>query len=418
MPRSAHHFTPVWHTYDAPLTFRASRYGPSRKRKRSQAEEESDDDDDDDDERRPSSRLTSPASAIQTKVPSFQDRISLRGAARIDQFNVAGHPKGGHLPPAPFPHGPIKTRTADAGSATVQKDLAALKPPLYVPPPDDEDRITSLRRHHLNVLTTIMHTSLLKGDFIRAGRAWGMILRTEMSGRAIDVRTHGRWGIGAEILLRRSQRRQGASRGETGDEDEQEEAEANASGCEDDSAASVTMIGDDGYGAAKDYYERLILQHPFQKTHPHHVSALTFYSAVLGLRIHEIQDKCRRALRTASRASVEPDGDDGDEGSDDRADVARSVKQAELDMALELAAQMDELMLSPPYDAHAPLLQLRAMVALWVADLCRDAVARSTEEESRNAARAMSEGEKAERCLAKLKNIGAEIPELVGHVLN
>lgn len=401
MPPSAQHFTPVWPVYEAQQTFRSKQYAPAKKRKRRRSEEESEEEDDE------TPQPTNYTSTIKAELPSIHDRIALRGEARKDPFNIAGHPKGEPLPVPPFPHGPIKSKKPPSEPNSTQIALAALKPPLYTPPPNEDDHTTSLRRQHLNVLTTILHTSLLKSDFVRAGRAWGLILRSEMRGIGIDVRTHGRWGIGAEILLRQHatpsrQHENNADHQTAEDEDEY-----------DNDLSSTATIGDEGFAAAKAYYERLILQYPYHKTHPNQTSALTFYPAMFGLCIAEIGSKCQRALRSDS----DPRSDHEDHDSDDADSKANAVKRAELSMARDLTARMDELMLSPPYDTYPPLLQLRAMVALWVGDLCKDVLARTNDDEAANKESADREGEKAERRLRRLRDAGCEIPELVEHIL-
>ncbi|KAG9804556.1 hypothetical protein KCU77_g22706, partial [Aureobasidium melanogenum] len=177
MPPTSHHFTPVYPLHEPQQSFRSKQYAPPRKRRRQQ---DSHDDDESDD----SDLHTNP---VQPSVSSH---------AINDPYRVAGWPENMPLPGHSFPHAPaVKPTSRQPSSNNLQKELAALKPPLYVPPPGEQDTTSSLRRHHLGVLTTILHTSLLKHDFVRAGRAWGMILRTNILGRPLDVRTHGRWGI-------------------------------------------------------------------------------------------------------------------------------------------------------------------------------------------------------------------------------
>jgi hypothetical protein len=48
--------------------------------------------------------------------------------------------------------------------------------------------------------------------------------------------------------------------------------------------------------------------------------------------------------------------------------IAR-IRSKELTEAMEIAARMDELLISPPYSDNPELLQLRGMVALWIGDL-------------------------------------------------
>ncbi|CAD0090543.1 unnamed protein product [Aureobasidium vineae] len=379
MPPTAHHFTPVYPLHEPQQSFRSKQYAPPRKRKRQQDPDDDDETDDSD----------SHIELLQPSVSSHDIN---------DPYRVAGWPESMPLPGSSFPHAPaVKQKSRQPLSNTLQNELATLNPPLYVPPPGEQDSTSSLRRHHLGVLTTILHTSLLKHDFVRAGRAWGMILRTSVVGRPFDVRTHGRWGIGAEILMRKF----------SPQNDSQEEL------------GNASTISDQGLEAARDYYERLILQFPFQKTNPNAVSSLTFYPAMFGLCIYEIQQKCTRALRSVRNSSPEVDRSDSeleptqDQGSEGIA----AIKRSELDSAARLAARMDELMLSPPFDTYPLLLQLRGSVALWLADLYTT-TAESNDGDDENKERASMERSKAKRCIDRMKAAGVAVPELMMNVLD
>lgn len=375
MPPTAHHFTPVYSLHEPQQSFRSKQYAPPRKRKRQQDLDDDDESDDSDSHINP----------VQPSVSSHDIN---------DPYRVAGWSGNIPLPGSSFPHAPaVKQRTRQSLFNNLQKDLAALNPPLYVPPPGEQDSTQPLRRHHLGVLTTILHTSLLKHDFVRAGRAWGMILRTNIHGRPLDVRTHGRWGIGAEILMRKS------SPGTNSQE----------------LLGESTMISDQGFEAAKDYYERLILQFPFQKTNPNAISSLTFYPAMFGLCIYEVQQKCRQALRNVRKSSPDIDHSDSELASnqDRESEGVSAIKRSELSSAASLAARMDELMLSPPFDTYPPLLQLRGSVALWLADLYTAATAAPEDDNDENKERAAMERSKAERCANRMRAAGVAVPEMI-----
>jgi hypothetical protein len=378
MPPTAHHFTPVYPLHEPQQSFRSKQYAPPRKRKRQQDLDDDDDDETDDSD--------SHVDLAQPSVSSHDIN---------NPYRVAGWSENSPLPGSSFPHAPaVKQKSRQLRSNNLQKDLAALNPPLYVPPPGEQDTTQSLRRHHLGVLTTLLHTSLLKHDFVRAGRAWGMILRTNIHGRPLDVRTHGRWGIGAEILMRKSS------------------PDINSQG-------NAPLISDQGLDTAKDYYERLILQFPFQKTNPNAISSLTFYPAMFGLCIYEIQQKCKKALENIHNSSSDMDQSDSDLASDQNqeSEGVTAIKRSELNSAASLAARMDEIMLSPPFDTYPPLLQLRGSVALWLADLYT-AAAESEDDGDENKERASMEHSKAKRCVDRLRAAGVAVPELMLNVLD
>ncbi|KAL1976859.1 hypothetical protein VTN31DRAFT_3141 [Thermomyces dupontii] len=282
------------------------------------------------------------------------------------QYRIAGLPFDQELPAGNFPHAAapadVGRKLDNAAKALVGK-LASLDPPVFLPESPAHGR--NLRLRHLAVLTAVLHRSLLQGDYLRAGRAWGLILREEFAGRSIDVRQGDRWGIGAEILLR--QHGQG------------------------DSPTSV--FSRQGFKAVKHYYERLIVQFPYRKAFPDtSVSSLHFYPAMFGLWIYVVQEESnatRDAILEQDDRSVQdyPEEEDymrspdDSEGSPSRASRVAAVRAKELAEAQEIAARMDEIMVSPPYSDSPELLRLRAMVSLWIGDLYVSSIP-ETEEDS------------------------------------
>lgn len=376
MPPTAHHFTPLWPLHEPQQSYRFKQYAPTRKRKRHLDHDHDSDSQDSDQD-------------------SFQ--ASVQSHDITDPYRVAGWPQNLPLPDASFPHASAsKPKRPFAGPSDLPKQLANLKPPLYTPIREEQDTVSSLRLHHLDVLTTILHKSLLRNDFVRAGRAWGMILRTDILGRPFDVRTHGRWGIGAEILLRKFSEDDPTNNHKDGQ-----------------------IWSNQGFEAAKDYYERLILQHPYQKTNPHAISSLTFYPAMFGLCIYEIQQKCKTALERLEQSSPEPDHSELDDSRDEdsEAEGRLAIKRSELESAQSLASRMDELMLSPPFDTNPSLLQLRISMALWLVDL-HNAMIESGEDKDEHEDRTSTERAKAKKCLARMKAEGAEVPEILASSLD
>jgi hypothetical protein len=277
------------------------------------------------------------------------------------QYRIAGLPFDQELPGGHFPHA---APGAETGGRRYRKDyiknLSDLSPPLFVP--QSASQQGNLRLRHLAVVTTILHRCLLEGDYVRAGRAWGLILREEMSGRPIDVRLNGRWGIGAEILLR--QNSGSASR-----------SESTAV------IGSVPVFSRQGFEAAKVYYERLILQYPYRKASPDAVSSLHFYPAMFGLWVYVVQGEssvAREALHIKDDSVPESNSEEDDSmsisetmGEQSRTTSSRvvEIRLKELDEAQQIAGRMDELLTSPPYSDSPALLRLRGMVALWIGDL-------------------------------------------------
>jgi len=252
------------------------------------------------------------------------------------------------------------------------------------------ERGPRLRLQHLSVLTTILQRCLLEGDIQRASRAWAMLIRAQVGGRGIDLRGSGYWGIGAELLIRSLDRKRHYSYDEESDSEEEEEGGMKRWG----SAQGLEKM--------RDYYERLILQHPYKRQFDESVSALDFWPAMVGCEIYGIQFEQNEGLqrivqeeeedeggeRSGSQSEESEEDEEDEEGvdpafaADQRRKVRRTRRRAErrwierdeirrtaLTASEKIAARMDELMTTPPYSDSHNLLRLRGMVALYVGDL-------------------------------------------------
>lgn len=264
-----------------------------------------------------------------------------------------------------------------------------------------DDRGSMLRLQHLAVLTAILHRSLSEGEIQRASRAWAMLIRAQVGGRGIDLRASGYWTIGAELLIRsgetpesKSPRHQSSMVGS-----QDEEYEAHQSGEADIEQSSARRYGSaEGMGKAKEYYERLILEHPYKRQFQGSVSALDFWPALVGCGIYGIQHEYRDGIRKLASAEKNDD-DSAAEGHSDSdlqpveeegEDVytveqrRKARKRQERDERLwqqrenirktalvayeQIAERMDGLMTTPPYSDSHVLLRLRAMLALCIGD--------------------------------------------------
>jgi hypothetical protein len=283
--------------------------------------------------------------------PTTQSHAAFASPA-LAQLRVAGllPEDEDEVPPAPFPHAPAKASGDHYGPAKVQEEMASSPSRLYaVNATSKSDPVLGQhegqKKSHLNTLSTLMHRCLLEGDYQRAGRAWGMILRTQMhSGRPVDPRQHERWGIGGEIVLRRK--------------------------------SEMGKFSEPGFELAREYYERLIVQHPARKAHPRAIDERTFYPAMFSLWVFEVCEKSKQA-----RARLQ------DEASHRRSSTSMSIDHVhveelavsreeedaiqleELTRAMEIADRIDQLVTSPPFDKQGSLLQLRANIGLWISDL-------------------------------------------------
>ena len=257
------------------------------------------------------------------------------------------------------------------------QELASFNPPLIFP--DSVRRTNTLKYHqsglkqrHLAVLTTIMHKFLARGDYIRAGRAWGMLLRAEVKGHPPNIRSNGLWGLGAELLSYRGvQLRQLQNPPKNDLEDF-----ANPRFAERASHYSTNIdqaqFSREGFEGAKAYYDRLILQHPWRKWLPDALSSLYFYPVMFGLWISFVQDQHLTALARLSQGLENwSDSDTVSECTDEewKSIKKQSIYDSSFKASKAIVQRLDELIVSFPYSDSVTLWRLRAMVALWMGDL-------------------------------------------------
>ena len=346
---------------------------------------------------------------------------------KTDPYYVAGHPREKDLQPPPFPHAAVKE--SKGPKLSIDEELAALNPPLYVPANKPEDKSTSLKRRHTDNLTTILHRCKLNGDWQRASRAWSLLIRTEIAGRGIDVRRNGRWSIGAELLMKlRKKPDKKPGRGSPIANEDVGSSHDDA----DSKPDEHQQFSEDGFKLAREYYERLILQYPHTPRTQQTFNATVIYPALFNIWIYEVQDRSKRARRTlASSASISED-DETDSWDLERLDVNKNsrlgdFRREELAQALPIAQRMDDLLLSPPYDTTITLLQLRGMLALWISDLhssIAETLTESPDEEElssmqrplpseRHLEQGTQEREKAKTLFEKVAATGVKLPREV-----
>ena len=352
-------FTPSATAFSLPLHFfqlphNASDVRSDRKRRKKDSSDWGDDEQD----------------AASDDMPSSSLILSPEEA---HQYRIAGLSFNKELPKGGFPHAPVGSQTDRRRYPSQRKTqtdvlngLSSLSAPVY--PPQSPAYEGVLRLQHLAVLTAILHRSLLRGDYIRAGRAWGLLMREDYAGHTIDVRAEGRWGIGAEILLRQGRQISDLSSGLRG------------SGTENVGIPRLQFTRK-GFEEAKDYYERLIIHYPHRRALPDAVSSLNFYPAMFGLWVYVTQEESKMAREHLHRNDEDSDVEDfsGKEESPEDEDHVESRQRrhslmaesraTELEQAQQIAARMDEIVVSPPYSDSPELLELRGMVSLWIADL-------------------------------------------------
>ncbi|MCJ1387346.1 hypothetical protein MMC18_000189 [Xylographa bjoerkii] len=259
----------------------------------------------------------------------------------------------------------------------LRQELAFLNPPLEfwtdacgTSLPDG--RRSGLKQRHLAVLTAVMHKSLAHGDYMRAGRAWGMLLRAEVKGHPQNIRSNGLWGLGAELLLQRgihSEQHENSQKGHRKEPGIPNHSEATT---EFNSNLVKARFSRESFEDAKAYYERLILQFPWRKWLPDSLNSLHFYPVLFGLWISFVQDQYLSALARVARDPEDPsDGDSLSEhsGNDARSTERQSIRNSAMQSSNAIAESLDELLLSFPYSDSNTLWRIRGMVAQWMGDL-------------------------------------------------
>lgn len=340
--------------------------------------------------------------------------LSLNDQERA-QYLLAGLPLDAELPSTTYTQFPRKPLPDDAiiedggwTTAGEQTDAEIKK-----------TRITKgshLKLRHLGVLTTIVQRCLLEGDIKRATKGWSLLLRAQVGGKGIDLRSTNYWGIGAELLIRSGQSRPLGKKplanvGEDSDSNHQDYDDDEALRCRQE-AGPPSWGSKEGIQAAKVYYERLILQHPYlRQFSATTLSSLDFWPAMLSCEVYGVQQEYAMSMAKMSMRVEGEAGDDTDEMSEedsgmdesmkpddfdshqsmmeaketrrlDRLDAKREEKEKErewnkkeiirrraLEAVTSIATRMDELMTGPPWTDSATLLRLRGCIALWVGDL-------------------------------------------------
>ncbi|KAL2061929.1 hypothetical protein VTL71DRAFT_7307 [Oculimacula yallundae] len=386
---------------------------PVRKRKRSRQIEESSDDE---------------KSSLDGDVapPAATNPLSLT-PLEIAQYQLAGLDLDEEIPEVKgFPHralpqdfGSRNKKGRGRGSNDVEdldidREAEGLKEDV-----EDEDETTLkrgpwLRNQHLSVLTTILHRCLGEGDIQRAGRAWAMLLRMQISGRGVDIRSNGYWEIGAGLLVRSLDKKRKYSYGDD-DSDREEEAIP-----EEDTSTEMRWGSKEGLEQARNYYERLILEFPYNRQYQRSVSALDFWPAMVGCEIYGVQIEQKQGLRKIDLQEEKDDEDDGSGGESLDSDESEEedleedvfevnqrrkekvrqkraekcwvtrdqVRQTALVASETIAAKMDEVMTIPPYSDSHNLMRLRGMLALYIGDLSVPAMPREQDEPDENEASA------------------------------
>lgn len=387
----------------------------SRKRKRARASSDSPSDDD----------PTTPFNTNNNLHAGSTNPLSL-APHEIAQYRLAGLSLDEELPSqkghSDWPHRALKVPQQDPSARTSDASIKGKGRQSADVTTDEEgeqtDKTTAdtsrppqghrLRLQHLNVLTAIVHRCLLEGDVPRATRAYSMLIRAEVGGHPVDLKSTGYWGIGAELLVRSSERAKSNKFNFISNTDSESDEEGNnlelpqTRGDEDNEREWGTKATRE---SARSYYETLIVQYPYKKQFHSYFSSLNFWPAMVACEIYGIQYEQREALRKINdeqvdglNSSAEEDNSEDDIYEDAQSNFSPSmaprspailrqesreyrrneniwtkkdeIRNIAIGASDELASRMDSAMNIPPYDRDVSMLRLRGMIALYIGDLC------------------------------------------------
>ncbi|EFQ27572.1 hypothetical protein CGRA01v4_03067 [Colletotrichum graminicola] len=223
-------------------------------------------------------------------------------------------------------------------------------------------------------LVRAIYGFLDKGDTSSAKRAFGILVRSHVHGKPVDIRRNNYWALGAEILMREG-------------------------GGTFASAANDRPGMDETYPASnvprvREYFQDLIQRYPYNFKYRAAVSAVDFWPALLSYEVFQIHRQHESYLQQLEREAEDWEDDSLQEASlfgggdmmTDDADFRMSTWQPDardrrlrqardqirlrsLDALREIAGRMDDLLEDRPFSHSHELLRLRGMVSLYIGDL-------------------------------------------------
>ncbi|KAB5572402.1 hypothetical protein GE09DRAFT_667627 [Coniochaeta sp. 2T2.1] len=351
----------------------------------------------------------------------------------LKQFRAAGLPESERLPSVPdFPHRPLPRNytianpnydssahssevdddddetgpdaTTDADSTDGELDPEAKKRRAAETRLRGVKRERRERERNIGVLVGILRRCVEEGDMPRARRAFGLLIRAKVDGRAVDLRAEGFWGLGAEILMR-SGDGQGGHGGEEGRQDGETAKEKKRRW---GSVQNMVLV--------RRFFEDLIQLYPYNRLHPDSVSALDFYPVLFSCEMYNVHVELEMALEKLDQDREEEEEDnsemqaDDDEARERRTKAARDeLRIAALEVMRGVASRMDELMMVVPYSKSLEMLRLRGMIALFMGDLEVPAPPRGAYEEDEGHTKRETERERAVGLFKKVLAAGGEL---------
>lgn len=268
--------------------------------------------------------------------------------------------------------------------------------------------------HHLGFLTNVILRSLEEGDIARAKRAFGLVRRSEVRGKPVDLRRNGLWSLGAEVLMRDGE-----------DDAQQQQQQPEVPRRRWGYAANMPQL--------RAYLEGLVRQYPYSRLHPESISDVDFYPVLFGCEFYNTWAEHRLALERLEQDAeawsdlddmpVEAYADDylENEYNNNKNNVTadareRRLRQAKAELGLraqetmlDVANRMDALMENAPYKTNLEMLRLRGMVALYVGDLSMAPPPRTDDEEEEGNRIRDEERDRAGRLFRRMRDQGGRV---------
>ncbi|KAL9621307.1 MAG: hypothetical protein Q9160_004198 [Pyrenula sp. 1 TL-2023] len=342
----------TWSSFTAPHR----ELGKSRKRKRHDGSISKDGDDD-----VPSISAQRASSSQPRPIHTLDD---------IAQFRVAGHEVSEAIPQHPFPHRQSRSSETfenDSQDANLQSEDSAQADEQDDPKPSRE---RTLRQQHMSVLVTLLHRCVMQKDYVRARRAFGLLLRHEVGGQPFDVRTGATWGIGAEILMHSNSESQLRPLPTILTRNDSMATEPLSESLNLRPSAPTRHT----FELTKRYFESLSVQYGYNSSHPRMFSAVDFELAMFEFWIYTLQEELKKADVDGSRSPSS--GNSDILGQDPMPDLFPPTNKATTDAlesiiteANDIQGQLENLMQAPIYSNRPDYLNIYEGVKQWIGDL-------------------------------------------------
>ncbi|CAP70326.1 uncharacterized protein PODANS_3_4090 [Podospora anserina S mat+] len=307
----------------------------------------------------------------------------------------------------------------------------------------EKDRKAAAHTNKVGVLINTVKRALREGDIPLAKRSFGLLARAKVNGRRVDLRYERLWELGAEIILREGETTTITTEGELKGA-VQIELERQAVNEDDDNAERESRQKDRLFARQqanlanlKAFYQHLIQNHPFSKQHPNSTGRplLEFNIALFSAEMEGVYALHRRGMERIEERDgrgefydVEDEVDIIEEEPDDEMDVdgeeehkapptpprekrkVARVREEKDELRREvlrqmrgIAERMDALLETTPFSRDGEFARLRAMVGLYIADLC---VPFGEEEKRAGYEVRDKERQKARKLLAGVRDMG------------